>query len=148
MLESVIGELVFAQRVTEPHVVWVAVANHHIRFGDSERGGIELLSEAGDLHLRIDIVDPFLNAREHLTGAHRHVVDCDVFLPAHFRAGEEQIGHQINDIAAGEMCSPASSPKDSEKRLTRSSNMYPQSTALILSGPRYPFCDANSLMTR
>lgn len=33
-------------------------------------------------------------------------------------------------------CAPASSPYDSEKRLIKSSKIYPQSTALIFSGPR------------
>ena len=101
--EGVVREFVFAEGVTKTHIVRIAAADHHVRLGNGEGGRVELLAEAGDLHLRIDIVNALFHAAEHLTGAHGHVVNCDIFLLAQISAGKEQVSHQVDNVAAGEV---------------------------------------------
>lgn len=101
--EGIVGEFVIAERIAKPHVVGIAAANHHVRLGNGEGGGVELLPEAGDLHFRVQVMNALLHAGKHLARAHRHVVDRDVLLPAHVRAGQQQICHQVDNVAAGEV---------------------------------------------
>ena len=101
--EAVVGKLIFAERVAEPHIVRVAVPDHHIRLGNGEGGGVDLLPEAGDLRLRVDLVNPLLHAGKHLAGAHRHIIDGDVFLPGQILAGDENVRHKIDNIPAGKV---------------------------------------------
>ena len=103
VLEGVAGELVVGQGVAEPHVVRVAAANHHVRLGDGEGRGVELLAEAADGHVGVQLVDALLHAGEHLAGAHGHVVHGDVARVGQVRVGEQQVGHQVDDVPAGEV---------------------------------------------
>ena len=103
ILEGEALELVVGQGVAEPHVVGVSAADHHVGLGNGEGGGVELLAEAGDLDVGIQIVDTFLHAGEHLAGAHGHVVDGDVALLRQIGVGEQQVRHEIDDVAAGEV---------------------------------------------
>ena len=103
ILEGEALELVVGQGVAEPHVVGVSAADHHVGLGNGEGGGVELLAEAGDLDIGVQIVDTLLHAGKHLAGAHGHVVDGDVALLRQIGVGEQQVRHEIDDVAAGEV---------------------------------------------
>ena len=103
VLEGKPLELVVGEGVAKPHIVGVAAPDHHVGLGDGVGGGVQLLPKAGHLNLRIEIVDAFLHAGEHLGGAHGHVVDGDVPGPVQIGVGQENVGHQVDDIPTGEM---------------------------------------------
>ena len=79
VLEGVAGKLVVGKGVAKPHVVRVAAADHHVGLGDGERGGVELLPEAGDFHLTIKVVDALFHAGKHLARPHCHICDQSNF---------------------------------------------------------------------
>lgn len=95
-------ELVIGKGVAILHVVGFAAADDGIGFGDGIGGGIDFLPKALDFDIAIEFVDAFLHAGEHLPRAHGHVVDGDEFA-VEFFAGEKQVGHEVDDIAAGKV---------------------------------------------
>ena len=101
--EGIAAEFVVGQGVAESHVVGISAPDHHVRLGNGEGGGVELLSEAGHLNLGVQLVNAFLHTGKHLARAHGHVVDRHVPGGGQVRVGEEQIGHEVDDVAAGEM---------------------------------------------
>lgn len=102
VLEGESGELILRQSITEPHIVGVAAPDHHVRLGDSKGGGVELLPEAGHLNVAVQLVDALLHAAQHLAGAHGHIVNGHAAgVQVGFR--QQQVGHQIDDIPAGEV---------------------------------------------
>ena len=103
VLEGIAGELIVGEGIAETHIVRIPAADHHIGLGDGEGAGVELLAEAGDLDVAVQVVDALLHTGEHLAGAHGHIVDGDVAGMGQIRVGEQEIGHEINDIPAGEM---------------------------------------------
>ena len=103
VLEGVAGELILGQGVTEAHVVGIATPDHHVRLGNGEGGGVELLPEAGDADLRVQLMDALLHAGEHLAGAHGHVVHGDVAAAAQIRVAQQKVGHEIHHVPAGEV---------------------------------------------
>ena len=48
-------------------------------------------------------MDAFFHAAEHLARPHRHVVDGHVSLMGQVGVGKQQVGHQVNDVPAGEV---------------------------------------------
>ena len=102
VLEGESGELIFRQSITEPHIVGVAAPDHHVRLGDGKGGGVELLPEAGHLNVAVQLVDALFHAAEHLAGAHGHIVNGHAAgVEVGFR--QQQVGHQVDDIPAGEV---------------------------------------------
>lgn len=102
VLEGVAGELVLREGVAEPHIVRVAAANHHVGLGNGKGGRVELLPEAGHLNVAVQLVDALLHAAEHLAGAHGHVVDGHA-AGVEVGFGQQQVGHQVDDVPAGEV---------------------------------------------
>ena len=102
VLEGEAGELVLGQGITEPHVVGVAAADHHVGLGDGEGGGVELLPEAGHFDVAVQLVDALLHAAEHLAGAHGHIVDGHA-AGVEVGVGQQNVGHQVDDVPAGEV---------------------------------------------
>lgn len=102
VLEGESGELVFRQSVAEPHVVGVAAADHHVGLGDGEGGRVELLPEAGHFDVAVQLVYALFHAAEHLAGTHRHIVDGHA-AGVEVGFGQQQVGHQVDDIPAGEV---------------------------------------------
>ena len=78
VLEGIAAEFVVRERVAEPHIVRVAAADHHVSFSYCKGRRIELLPEAGDFDVFIEIVDTLLHTGKHLRGTHRHVIYGDV----------------------------------------------------------------------
>ena len=105
IIEMVVGELVVVEGVSEFHVVRIAAADERVRLGDAVGEGVELLPEGGDNGLRVQLLEAFLHAGEHLAGAHRHVIDGLVHAVGVIRniACDEQVAHGVDDVAAGEM---------------------------------------------
>ena len=102
VLEGEPGELILRQSITEPHIVGVAAPDHHVRLGDGKGGGVELLPEAGHLNVAVQLVDALFHAAEHLAGSHRHIVNGHAAgIEVGFR--QQQVGHQIDDVPAGEV---------------------------------------------
>ena len=83
----------------------LAVAlEHHVRLGDGKGGGVELLPEAGYLNVAVQLVDALLHAAQHLAGSHGHIVNGHAAgIEVGFR--QQQVGHQVDDIPAGEVSS-------------------------------------------
>ena len=102
VLEGEPGELILRQSIAEPHIVGVAAADHHVRLGDGKGGGVELLPEAGHLNVAVQLVDALLHAAEHLAGAHGHIVNGHA-AGVEVGFGQQQVGHQVDDIPAGEV---------------------------------------------
>ena len=102
VLEGESGELIFRQSITEPHIVGVAAPDHHVRLGDGKGGGVELLPEAGYLNVAVQLVDALLHAAQHLAGAHGHIVNGHA-AGVEVGFGQQQVGHQVDDIPAGEV---------------------------------------------
>lgn len=102
VLEGEAGELILRQSIAEPHIVGVAAADHHVRLGDGKSGGVELLPEAGHLNVAVQLVDALLHAAEHLAGAHGHIVNGHA-AGVEVGFGQQQVGHQVDDIPAGEV---------------------------------------------
>ena len=102
VLEGEPGKLIFRQSITEPHIVGVAAADHHVRLGDGKGGGVELLPEAGHLNVAVQLVDALLHAAQHLAGAHGHIVNGHA-AGVEVGFGQQQVGHQVDDIPAGEV---------------------------------------------
>ena len=67
-------ELVIGERVAEPHIVGVATADEHIGLRDGVGRRVDLLTEADDVTLVVQVTDTFLHTGEHLGGTHRHIV--------------------------------------------------------------------------
>lgn len=104
VIELIPAEFIIVQRVAKLHIVGVAAANEHIRLGDAKRKGIQLLPEAGDIRIGVQLLEPFLHAGEHLAGAHRHVVNrLGDAVPIKFCIADQQVAHEIDNIAAGEV---------------------------------------------
>ena len=102
VLEGESGKLIFRQSVTEPHIVGVAALDHHVCLGNGKGGGIELLPEAGRLNVAVQLVDALFHAAQHLAGAHGHIVNGHAAgIEVGFR--QQQVGHQVDDIPAGEV---------------------------------------------
>ena len=102
VLEGESGELILRQSITEPHIVRVAAADHHVRLGDGKGGGVELLPEAGHLNVAVQFVDALFHAAEHLAGAHGHIVNGHA-AGVEVGFGQQQVSHQVDDIPAGEV---------------------------------------------
>ena len=102
VLEGETGELILRQSITEPHIVGVAAPDHHVRLGDGKGGGVELLPEAGHLNVAVQLVDALLHAAQHLAGAHGHIVNGHA-AGVKVGFGQQQVGHQVDDIPAGEV---------------------------------------------
>ena len=108
VVEGIAVEFVVAECVSELHIVRVSAANQHIRLGDAKGKGVQLLTEAGDIRIGIQLLQALLHAGEHLAGPHRHVVDRlgdTVAAECVLITGNQQVAHQVNNIAAGKMCS-------------------------------------------
>ena len=103
VLEGEALELVVGEGVAEPHIVGVATPDHHVGLGDGVGGRVQLLPKACHLNLRIEVVDAFLHAGEHLGSAHGHVIDGDIPGLGQIGIGQEDVGHQVDDVPAGEM---------------------------------------------
>ena len=103
ILEGVAAELIVRQGVTKSHVVRITTTDHHIRFGNCESGGIELLSKTGNFNILVQIVDTLLHAGQHLAGAHGHIVDSYILCFCKVGIGEQEVSHQIDNIPAGEV---------------------------------------------
>lgn len=102
VLEGEPGKLILGQGITEPHIVGVAAADHHVRLGDGKGGGVELLPEAGHFNVAVQLVDALFHAAEHLAGAHGHIVNGHAAgIEVGFR--QQKVGHQVDDIPAGEV---------------------------------------------
>ena len=107
VIELVLRELIVVQGVAELHVVRIAAANQHVGFGDAVGEGVQLLPERGDDRIRIQLMQPFFHAGEHLTGSHGHVVNRFVDSLAGSGSsipGHQKIAHRVDDIPAGEVC--------------------------------------------
>lgn len=102
VLEGESGELIFRQSITEPHIVGIAAPDHHVCLGDGKGGGVELLPEAGYLNVAVQLVDALLHAAQHLAGAHGHIVNGHA-AGVEVGFGQQQVGHQVDDIPAGEV---------------------------------------------
>lgn len=102
VLEGESGKLILRQSITEPHIVGVAAPDHHVCLGDGKGGGVELLPEAGHLNVAVQLVDAFFHAAQHLAGAHGHIVNGHA-AGVKVGFGQQQVGHQIDDIPAGEV---------------------------------------------
>ena len=102
VLEGEPGELILGQSIAEPHIVGVAAADHHVRLGDGKGGGVELLPEAGHLNVAVQLVDALFHAAEHLAGAHGHIVNGHA-AGVEVGFGQQQVGHQVDDVPAGEV---------------------------------------------
>ena len=102
VLEGESGELIFRQSITEPHIVGVAAPDHHVRLGDGKGGGIELLPKAGHLNVAVQLVDALLHAAQHLAGSHGHIVNGHA-AGVEIGFGQQQVGHQVDDVPAGEV---------------------------------------------
>ena len=100
--ELVAAELVLGKRVTVAHVVRVAATDEHIGLGDGVGLCIELLAATGHGRGGVEGADALLHAREHLRCAHGHIIHRHVGI-AGLGATEQQVGHQVDDIAAGEV---------------------------------------------
>ena len=104
VLEGEPGELILRQSITEPHIVGVAAPDHHVRLGDGKGGGVELLPKAGHLNVAVQLMDALFHAAEHLAGSHGHIVNGHA-AGVKVGFGQQQVGHQVDDIPAGEVCS-------------------------------------------
>lgn len=104
VLEGEPGELIFRKGIAEPHIVRVAAPDHHVRLGDGKGGGVELLPEAGHLNVTVQLVDALFHAAQHLAGSHGHIVNGHA-AGIEVGFGQQQVGHQIDDIPAGEVSS-------------------------------------------
>ena len=102
VLEGESGKLILRQGVTEPHIVGVAAPDHHVRLGDGEGGGVELLPEAGHLNVVVQLMDALFHAAEHLAGSHGHIVNGHA-AGVEIGFGQQQVGHQVDDVPAGEV---------------------------------------------
>ena len=71
--------------------------------GDGKGRRVELLPEAGEFHFRVEGMYPLFHAGEHLTGAHGHIVHGHIAFAAQISVRQQQIGHQIDDVPAGEV---------------------------------------------
>ena len=69
---------------------------------DGKGGGVELLPEAGHLNVAVQFVDALLHAAQHLAGAHSHIVNGHA-AGIEVGFGQQQVGHQVDDIPAGEV---------------------------------------------
>lgn len=106
VVELVAIELVVVQGVAKLHIVRVTPTDQHVRLGDAEGEGVQLLAETGNIRVGVQLLQPLLHAGEHLAGAHGHVVDRlgdalpveGVLVPRH-----QQVAHQVDDVPAGEM---------------------------------------------
>lgn len=96
-------KLVIGEGVTKPHIVGITSPDHHVGLGDGVGGRVQLLSKAGHFNLRIEIVDAFLHAGQHLGGAHCHVIDGDIPGLAQIGVGQEDVGHQVDNVPAGKV---------------------------------------------
>lgn len=106
IVEGMPGELVVVQGVAVFHAAGVAALDEHVSLGDGIRLRVELLPEAGQVGVGRNVMQPLRQAAQHLAGAHRHVIGglgaaalADVIL---FR-GDQQLGHQVDDVARGEV---------------------------------------------
>ena len=56
-----------------------------------------------DADLRVQLMDALLHAGEHLAGAHGHVVHGHVAAATQVRVAQQQVGHEIDHVPAGEV---------------------------------------------
>ena len=108
VVELVAGELVVVVGVAASHVVGVLAADKRRGLGDGEGERVELLPEGLHIRIRVECEQPLAHAAEHLRGAHGAVVHepADVVALEHARVGgDDEVGHEIDDVAAGEVLS-------------------------------------------
>lgn len=77
-------------------------------FAMAKVNGFQLLAEGLHIGLRVEGEQALPHAAEHLRGAHGAVVHepADVVALEHARVGgDDEVGHEIDDVAAGEVLS-------------------------------------------
>lgn len=103
VLKGVSAELVVGKRIAEPHIVRISAPDHHIGLCNSKCGGVVFLSEAGYSSVSVQSMNAFLHAGQHLRSSHCHIVDSGIVDFCYISVRKQQIGHQIDDVAAGEV---------------------------------------------
>ena len=106
IIELVAAERIIAQGVAVFHARSVAALDEHICLSDGVGFGIELLPEAGQSGIAAHILQPLGQAAQHLRSAHCHIIGrLGAALGSDFLlfGGDEQLGHQVNNVPAGEV---------------------------------------------
>ena len=106
IVKFIAAERIIAQGITVFHAGCVAALDQHICLGNRISFGVELLSKAGQGGILANILQALSQAAQHLRSAHGHIIGrFGAALGSDFLlfGGNEQLGHQVNNVPAGEV---------------------------------------------
>ena len=106
IIELIARELVVAKGISLTHVLGIAALDERVGLGNGKGLVVQLLTITGDLSLGVYLQKALCQTTQHLTGAHGHVVDGSrdaLVLQLLFVVANKQVGHEVDDIAGGEV---------------------------------------------